>query len=135
LHHHASVKAKRLREKYVAKGLSAAYILPSLGEYGLDPEALLKWESLSSTLPNWNKKLFIATSASDDDLPASTTAIECQEEFFRTKALTCKTPAKPRFVMKAQDTPFMELDVLPYSPFCRKAKQSQLLKKIILWAC
>jgi hypothetical protein len=51
------VKAVKPGEIYAAKGLSTAFVLPSLlGESVLDPEALLKWKSLSLTLPDWNEK-------------------------------------------------------------------------------
>jgi hypothetical protein len=104
-HHHASVKAVKPGEIYLAKGISTAFVLPSLEKSVLDPEAVSKWKSLSLTLPDWNKKFFIATSASDE-LPASTAAIERQEEFFRTKALTFKTPAKHRFEKEDKEHAF-----------------------------
>jgi hypothetical protein len=111
---------------YVAKGLvSTAFVLPLLGGSVLEPETLSKWKSLSLTLPDWNEKFVIATSTSDG-VPASTVAIELQEEFFKTKALHFKTPAKCRFVAKDQDTPTMELEVQLYSPFFREDEEAPI---------
>jgi hypothetical protein len=94
-----------------------AFVLPSLGNSVLHPKALRNWKALSLTLPGWSETFFIATAASDD-IPASTTkAIKIQEEFFSTKALNFKTPAKRRFESDKQDIPSLELDVQPYSPF------------------
>jgi hypothetical protein len=88
---------------------------------------LAKWKSLSLTLPDWNEKFFLATSAPDNILPASSEAIEIQEEFYRTKALNFKTPAKPRFeTNKEQDTPTLKLDVRPYSPFFRSDEDAPI---------
>jgi hypothetical protein len=70
----------------VAKGLSMAFVLPSIGDCVLHPEVLAKWESLSLTLPDWNEKFFLATSALNDILPVSSEAIEIQEEFIQDKS-------------------------------------------------
>jgi hypothetical protein len=125
LHQHALVKTVKPGEVYVAKGLATAFVLPSLGDSVLHPEALKKWKALSLTLPNWNEKFFIATAASDD-VPASTEDIEIREEFFRTKALNFKTPAKHRFGTDTQDSPSLELDVQPYSPFFRTDEEAPI---------
>jgi hypothetical protein len=126
-HHHASVKTVQPGKIYVAKGLSMAFVLPSLGDSVLHPEALRNWKTLSLTLPDWNEKFFIATAASDD-IPASTEAIEIQEDFFRTKALNFKTPAKCRFESGEQDSPSLELDVQPYSPFFWSDEEAPITK-------
>jgi hypothetical protein len=55
---------------------------------------LIKWRALSLSLNEWNEKFFIATNASDKAPASSTAAMEVQENFFRTKALNFKTPAK-----------------------------------------
>jgi hypothetical protein len=57
------------------------------------------------SLPEWNKKLFFATAASDD-IPASKAAMEMHEDFFRTKALNFKTPAKCKRSMDDDEDPF-----------------------------
>jgi hypothetical protein len=127
LHHHALVKAVKPGDVYVAKGSSTVFVLPFLGDSVLQPEVLAKWKYLSLNLPEWNEKFFIATSASDKALPASTEAIEQQEEFFRTKALNFKTPAKRRFDSNEdQDTPLLELDVRPHSPFFRDDEEAPI---------
>jgi hypothetical protein len=41
-HHHASVKAVKPGEIYVAKGISTAFVLPSLEKSVLDPEVVSK---------------------------------------------------------------------------------------------
>jgi hypothetical protein len=121
-HHLASVKTVKSGEIYVAKSPTSAFVSPSLGDCILDAEVVEEWQGLALTLSDWNQKFFIATAAADD-LPASTSAIEIQEEFFRTKALTFKTPAKRRFETEDVASPTLELDVRSYLPFFKEDEE------------
>jgi hypothetical protein len=94
-HHHGSVKSVKPREVYVAKGPTMAFVTPSLTPMVIDEQVLENWKSLNLALPDWNEK-FLITAAALDDLPASAAAMEVQEDFFRNKALTFKTPVKAK---------------------------------------
>jgi hypothetical protein len=83
----------------------------------IDSDVLKEWNSLLLSLPEWNEKFIIASSAADD-IPASTAAMEIQETFFRTKALNFKTPAKRKQGSEDDSSPPSLFDVNPYSrPF------------------
>jgi hypothetical protein len=108
--------------------LPSAFVLPSLGDSVLENDVLAEWQDLALTLSDWNQKFFIATAAADD-LPASTAAIEIQEEFLRTKALTFKTPAKRRFDITDQSSAAaLELNVHSYSPFFKEDEEAPITK-------
>jgi hypothetical protein len=109
---------------YVAKGITTAFVAPSLTSSALDPHALTEWKSLSLTLPKWNEKFLIATAVLDD-LPASTAAIEIQEAFYQNKALSFETPAKrkPDQDSAGEEIPDL-LDLTPYSPFLQTRRGS-----------
>jgi hypothetical protein len=92
-HYHASKKQVAPGELYVSKSVSTAFVTPSITSTVIDSEVLVDWLSRSLSLQEWNEKFFITTNASDE-APASSTAMEVQETFFRTKALNFKTPAK-----------------------------------------
>jgi hypothetical protein len=102
---------------YVAKGITMAFVTPSLTEPALDPHVLFEWISLSLALPKWNEKCLIATAVSDE-LPASSTAIEIQQTLYCNKALMFKTPAKCKPVQDAAGEEIPDLlDLVPYLPF------------------
>jgi hypothetical protein len=119
-HHHASKKQVAPGKLYVAKSAMTAFVTPSITSSVIDSEVLIDWRARSLSLHEWNEKFCIATSASDE-APASSAAMEVQENVFRTKALTFTTPAKRK---RAQDYGESEspslLDVSAYSPFFKE---------------
>jgi phage shock protein A len=122
-HHHAAEKAVIPGDIYVAKGVTTAFVTPSLTASALDPHVLSEWKSLSLGLPEWNEKFLIAAAISDD-LPASAAAIEVQETFFRNKALNFKTPGKRK---RGQDEQGDDLpDLLELSPYSKFFKQDEV---------
>lgn len=77
------------------------------------------------TLPKWNEKFLIATAALED-APVSTEAMEVYEEFFYTKALNFKTPAKRKRAMDDDESPVLSLlDVSVYSPFFKNNEDDE----------
>jgi hypothetical protein len=125
-HHHASVKAVKPGEIYVAKSSTTAFVTPSMHEAGIDADVLTGWRALSLTLSEWNEKFFIATAALDD-IPVSTAAMEVHEEFFRTKALNFKTPAKRKRDDEEEDSLVASfLDVGIYTPFFKQDEDSPI---------
>jgi hypothetical protein len=121
------VKTVKLGEIYVAKSPTSAFVPPSLVDCVLDVEVVEEWQGLVLTLSDLNQKFFITTAAADN-IPASTAAIGLQEELFRTKALTFKTPVKRRFNTEAVTSPTLELDVRMYSPFFKEDKEAPITK-------
>jgi hypothetical protein len=67
----------------VAKSTTKAFVTPSIMDTIIGGDVLKECNSLLLSLPEWNEKFIIASSASDD-IPASTTAMEIHETFFRT---------------------------------------------------
>jgi hypothetical protein len=125
-HHHASKKDVRPGELYVAKSQSTAFATPSIESSVIDDDVLADWKALSLSLSDWNEKFFIAKNTSDD-LPASSAAMEIQENFFRTKALNYKTPAKRKRNQEEEEsqTPSV-LDVSVYSPFFKEGVETPI---------
>jgi hypothetical protein len=122
-HHHALVKTVKPGDIYVAKSPTTAFVTPSIPELVIDAEFLADWRALFLTLPEWNKKLFLASTA-QEDAPVSTTVMEVNEEFFHTKALNFKTPANRKRGTDDEDSPAPSLlDVSVYSPFFKVYKE------------
>jgi hypothetical protein len=118
-HHHASIKAVKPGEIYIAKSSGTAFVTPSLQTGTMDSAAEADWSSLNLTLSAWNDK-FLAAMTSSDVVPTSLAGIEMQEEFFKTKALNFKTPAKKRRSTEEEgDASSLQLEVALYSPFFR----------------
>jgi hypothetical protein len=78
---------------YVAKSSTRAFMTPTIMDSVIEPEVLTTWRAMSLSLTEWNEKFLIATEALDD-IPALTAAMEVHEEYYWTKALSFKTPAK-----------------------------------------
>jgi hypothetical protein len=101
-------------------------VTPSIHEAGIDDDVLTTWRSLSLTLSEWNEKFLIATAVLDN-IPVSTAAMEVHEEFFRTKALNSKTPAKRKRDIEEEDSLAASfLDVGIYTPFFKEDKESPI---------
>jgi hypothetical protein len=110
----------------MAKSPITAFKMPLLARLIIDDKVLSVWRTLTLSLPKWNEKLFLATSASDD-LQASKAAIEVREDFFRTKTLNFKTPAKQKRSSDEGKSPTLSLfDMSTYSPFFKADEEAPI---------
>jgi hypothetical protein len=109
VHHHALVKTIKPGEVYISKSSRTACVT-----------VLTEWCSLNLTLPEWNEKFLVATTASDVVPAASLASIKIQEDFFQTEALNFKTPAeKKRRTNTKDESSLSQVKVTLYSPFFR----------------
>jgi hypothetical protein len=121
-HHHAAKKQVAPGELYVAKSPTTAFVALLTTSSVIDSKVLIEWRAPSLYFHEWNKKLFITTNALDEE-PASTAAMEVQENLFRTKALNFKTPAKRKQSQDDGASPALSLlDVSAYSLSSRRMK-------------
>jgi hypothetical protein len=74
----------------MAKSPPTAFVTPSVAKSVIGGGILTERKSRLLTMPEWNIKFLITTSASDD-IPVSAAAMEIQETFFLSKALNFKT--------------------------------------------
>jgi hypothetical protein len=87
-------------DNFVSKSSSEAFVEPQMSLFNIDEEGLQDWMDGSLSFEAWSKKFLMADAAGNNEpassfqLPASSTAMEVQEDFYQNKALTFKTPAK-----------------------------------------
>jgi hypothetical protein len=114
----------------VAKSSTTAFVTPSIHDSVIDANVLTSWRALSLTLPKWNETFFIATAALDD-IPVSTATMEVHKDFFRTKALNFKTPAKCKGDKDDESSLVASfLDVGIYTPFFKDDEEDSPITNI-----
>jgi hypothetical protein len=112
-HRGGAVMSVKVGDIFVAKSFSEAFVEPRMSSFNIDEQALQEWLDLSLSFEAWSEKFLMASAAGDDE-PASSAAMEVQEDFYRNKALTFKTPAKRK---RTLDEDTLELvSAVPYSP-------------------
>jgi hypothetical protein len=75
---------------FVAKSLSEAFVEPRMSSWNVDEQVLQDWMDAALSFEAWSEK-FLMASAAGDDKPASSAAMEVQEDFYQNKALSFKT--------------------------------------------
>jgi hypothetical protein len=81
----------------------------------IDDIALQDWKDSSLSFEAWSDKFLMASAAANDG-PASTAAMEVQEDFYRNQALAFKTPAKRKRDLSEDDDEFEVATATPCSP-------------------
>jgi hypothetical protein len=114
-HRGGSVMSVQPGDIFVSKSSSEAFVEPRMSSLDIDDLALQDWKDASLSFEAWSEK-FLMASAAGNDGPASSAAMEVQEDFYRNQALTFKTPAKrKRERDDDEDEPELATAV-PYSP-------------------
>jgi hypothetical protein len=83
----------------------------------MDEAVLSNWKSISLTFDDWSEK-FVIAAAAGDEAPASSAAMEVQDNFYWAQALSFKTPAKRKRVSSTKG-PKLLLGA-PFSPLTRE---------------
>jgi hypothetical protein len=109
-HRGRAVKLVNPGDLYITKSSSEAFVDPNLEAFSSVDEAVLSnWKSLSLTFDECSEK-FVTAAAACNEAPA----IEVQENFYWTQALSFKTPAKCKRVSSDEEPEL--LLAAPYSP-------------------
>ena len=104
---------------FVAKSFTEAFVEPRMSSSDIDKPVLEDWTDALLSFEAWSDK-FLMASAAGDEVPASSAAMEVQEDFYRNKALTFKTPAKRKRI--AEDLSVEAVVAIPYAPLFKDAE-------------